>query len=103
MTPSSFSAGSSETSPRPPTRYAGHLRSSGSSGVFAAIVHILIRTRYFTETLRQGFGPIFNNFLKLYEEMTNNKQWIDIDPLIKMVPSILGGKSELTDCFSGLF
>jgi hypothetical protein len=35
--------------------------------------------------------------------MTNNKQCLDIDPLIQLDPSVLGDKSELTDCFSGLF
>jgi hypothetical protein len=84
-------------------RYTGYCRFSGESDALATLVQILLRTRYFTDTLSQRSGTIFKLFLKLYDEMTNSKQWLDIDPLIKMNPSVLAGKSELTDCFSGLF
>jgi hypothetical protein len=67
------------------------------------IVQILLRTKYFTDSLVGRSGTIFKLFRKLYEEMTNSRQWLDIDPLIKVDPSVLGGKSELTECFSGLF
>jgi hypothetical protein len=33
----------------------------------------------------------------------NNKPSLDIDPLVKVDPSVLGRNCELTDCFSGLF
>jgi hypothetical protein len=84
-------------------RYTGHCRSSGSSDACATIVQILLRTKYFTHSLARTSGAVFKLFRKLYNEMTNNKPWLDIDPLIKVDRSVLGGSCELTDCFSGLF
>jgi TPR repeat protein len=84
-------------------RYTGYSRSSGSSDACATIVQILLRTKYFTDSLTQTSGAVFKLFRKLYEEMTNNRPWLDIDPLIKVDRSVLGGSCELTDCLSGLF
>jgi hypothetical protein len=53
--------------------------------------------------LDQGSGTLLNLFRKLYEEITSNKPWLDIDRLVQLDPYVLGAKSELTDCFSGLF
>jgi hypothetical protein len=83
--------------------YAGHCRCSGSSDVFSIIVQILLRTGYFTDSPAQTSGAIFKIFRKLHAEMMNNKPWLDISPLIRVCPSVLGGRSELADCFSGLF
>jgi hypothetical protein len=84
-------------------RYAGHCRYSGNSDVCATIVQILLRTKCFTVCLNQGSGALVNLFRKLYEELTRNKPWLDIDRLIQLDPHVLGGKSELTDCLAGLF
>jgi hypothetical protein len=85
------------------SRYTGHCRWSGSSDAVATIVQILLRTTYFTESLAQRPGRIFELFLQFYRDMTNEKPWLDINPLIKLDPRVLGDKSELADCFSGLF
>jgi hypothetical protein len=52
--------------------------------------------------LDQGSGTLLNLFRKLYEEMTNNKPWLDIDRLIQLETHVLGGKSELADYLSDL-
>jgi hypothetical protein len=84
-------------------RYTGHCRSSGTSNVFATTVQILLRTKYFTDSLGEGSSTIFKLFLKLYEDLATGKSCLDINPLINLDPLVLGDKSELTDCLSGLF
>jgi hypothetical protein len=84
-------------------RYTGHCRFSGESNAPAMTIQILLRTKCFTDSLTQTSGAVFKLFRKLYKEMTNQMPWLDIDPLIKVDRSVLGGSCELTDCFSGLF
>jgi hypothetical protein len=84
-------------------QYTGGCRFSGNSDACATIVQILLRTKYLTVYLNQGSGTLVNLFRKLYEEITSHKPWLDIDRLIQLDPFVLGGKPEITDCFSGLF
>jgi hypothetical protein len=53
--------------------------------------------------LNQGSGTVLNLFRKFWEETTSIKPWLDIDWLNQLDPFVLAGKSELTDCLSGLF
>jgi hypothetical protein len=89
--------------PRAMTRYTGHCRCSGLSNVYGTTVQILLRTKYFTDLLARAAGPVFKLVLQFYQEMTNAKQWLDIDPLIDLGPSVFGDRQELIDCFFRLF
>jgi hypothetical protein len=61
-----------------------------------------LRTKSFTDWLAEGSRPIYGLFLKLLADLTKHKPYLDIAPLISLEPDRLGGKMELTDCFSNL-
>jgi hypothetical protein len=82
--------------------YTGHCRFSGQSNALATIVQILVRTTYFTDSLRHGSGTISKLFLQFCDKVSN-QPWFDIDPLSNLVPGCLDAKSELSDSFSALF
>jgi hypothetical protein len=70
--------------------------------VSGTLVQIVLRTKYFADSLAQVSGRLFEVFRELYDQMKNGKSWVDIDPLIRLHPDILGAKIELGDCFAGL-
>jgi hypothetical protein len=82
--------------------YTGHCRSSGKSTAGGIVIQLLLRTQYFTNCLSQASGPIVPLFQKLHEDISNDKPFLDIDPLIELESDVVSDKSELTDCFSGL-